>query len=76
MNIIDLINISSNNRKFISVLGFGEPTTSLDLLTGMLNGKVEPYSFDIQIEPNLTARLLMVLIKRYIKHIKRLKILK
>lgn len=52
MNIIDLINISSNNRKFISVLGFGEPTTSLDLLTGMVNGKVEPYSFDIQIEPN------------------------
>ena len=52
MNIIDLLNISSNNGKFISVLGFGETTTSLELLTGMVSSKIEPYGFDIQIEPN------------------------
>tara|TARA_S200002703_G_scaffold150452_1_gene148804 strand:- start:3230 stop:3769 length:540 start_codon:yes stop_codon:yes gene_type:complete len=52
MNILDLTNISTSKSKSISVLGFGEISSTKELLKGMVNSVIEPLNFDIQIEPN------------------------
>jgi hypothetical protein len=56
MNITDLTNIESNENEYISVLGFGEPSTSLEILRGMVKGSIAPRRFDIQIESETSRK--------------------